>query len=145
MLDYVYFDSSGLAKLILTKEQGADVAEALRRNARAIYTSWLSYPEAHSAIARAHRSERLTDDEFVEARDKLDDLWRSFILIEMSPRIARLAGMLASRYPLSGADAMQLASALMVRGSRPMTFASWDRRQLDAAKALNVLVQQSRP
>lgn len=144
MVDHVYFDSSGLAKLILTKEPGADVAEALRRNARAIYTSWLSYPEVRSAIARARRSERLTDDEVVEAYDKLDDLWQSFVLIEVSPRIARIAGVLASRYPLSGADAVQLASALMVRGNQLLAFASWDNRQLEAAEALKLLVQQSR-
>lgn len=144
MVDHVYFDSSGLAKLILTKEPGADVAEALRRNARAIYTSWLSYPEVRSAIARARRSERLTDDEVVEAYDKLDDLWQSFVLIEVSPRIARIAGVVASRYPLSGTDAVQLASALMVRGNQPLAFASWDNRQLEAAEALKLLVQQSR-
>ncbi len=143
-MDHTYFDSSALTKLVLNEEEDADVAAAVRRRARTMYTSWLSYPEARSALARAHRSGRLTDAELQDAWDALDVLWRSFIPIEINPTIARLAGALVSRYPLSGADAIHLASALMLRIEEPMTFASWDNRQIEAAEALGLLIQPPR-
>ena len=143
-MDHIYFDASALAKLVLNKEGDADVAAALRARARAIYTSWLSYPEVRSAIARAQRSERLTEAELHDAWDTLDELWQTFIPIAVSPAITRLAGALVSRYPLSGADAVHLASALIVRIDQPIIFASWDTRQIEAAEALGLLLKPPR-
>ena len=140
-MEHIYFDASALAKLVLNEEDDADVAVALRRRARALYTSWLSYPEVRSALARAHRSGRITETEIHDAWDTLDELWQTFIPIDVSPAITCLAGALVSRYPLSGADAVHLASTLIVRIDQPIIFASWDTRQIEAAEALGLVLE----
>lgn len=138
--DQVYFDTSGAVKLVLLEEQDAEVAAALRRDADTMYTSWLSYPEITSALMRTHRDGQITAAELETAFDTVDALWDTFVLIHLSPEVARRAAQLVKQYPLSGADAVQLASALEVRVDTPLTFASWDTRQREAAEALGLLV-----
>ena len=138
--DQVYFDTSGAVKLVLLEEQDAEVAAALRRDADTMYASWLSYPEITSALMRTHRDGQITAAELETAFDTVDSLWDTFVLIHLSPEVARRAAQLVKQYPLSGADAVQLASALEVRVDTPLTFASWDTRQREAAEALGLLV-----
>lgn len=141
VIERVYFDASAVVKLVLTHEQGADVAAALWRDARAAYTSWLSYPEAHSALARTHRDDPLILPEPERAADLLDMMWTWFVRIDLTSAIAQRAAGLVAQYPLSGADAVQLATALSIRTDAPLTFASWDRRQAAAAAELGLIVR----
>lgn len=143
-VDEAYFDTSGLAKLILHDEEGADVAAALFEQATDVYTSWLAYPETRSAVAHAYRDGRLTETGLQEAWAHQDELWRNINLIDLSPGVARQAGDLIAQFPLSGADAVHIASALAVRAGSAITFASWDNRQVAAAEALGLLVDLSR-
>lgn len=143
-VDEAYFDTSGLSKLILHDEEGADVAAALSEQATDVYTSWLAYPETRSALARAYRDGRLTETGLQEAWAQQDELWRNLNLIELSPDIARHAGDLLAQFPLSGADAVHIASALAVRNGAVITFASWDNRQTAAAEALGLLAPPQR-
>lgn len=142
--DHVYFDTSGAVKLVLLEEKDAEVAVALRRDADTMYTSWLSYPEITSALARTHRDGQITAAELEAAYDTVEALWDTFVLIDLSPAVARRAAELVKRYPLSGADAVHLASALEVRIDAPLTFASWDTRQREAAEALGLPVPTQR-
>ena len=139
-----YFDTSGLTKLILHDEEGADVAAALLEQATDVYTSWLAYPETRSALARAYRDGRLTETGLQGAWTQQDELWRNLNLVELSPDIARHAGDLLAQFPLSGADAVHIASALAVRNGAAITFASWDNRQTAAAEALGLLAPMQR-
>ena len=139
-IERAYFDASATVKLVLKHEQGADIAAALWRDTQAAYTSWLSYPEAHSALARAHRNDPLSLPEPEDAADLLDMLWTWFVRIDLTPAIAQRAAGLVSQYPLSGADAVHIATALSIRTDTPLSFASWDRRQAAAAAELGLIV-----
>lgn len=134
-----YFDTSGLVKLILPGEAGADLAVALFASGAVPYTSWLSYPEVRSALARMRRNRELTRAQLERARRIHDRLWNQFLHIDLSPAIARRAGELVGQYALSGADAVHIASALAVRIDDTMAFASWDDQQTAAADALGLL------
>ena len=139
-IERAYFDASALAKLVLKHEQGADIAAALWRDTRAAYASWLSYPEAHSALARAHRNDPLSLPEPEDAAELLDMMWTWFVRIDLTPAIAQRAADLVAQYPLSGADAVHIATALSIRTDAPLTFASWDRRQAAAAAEIGLVV-----
>ena len=143
-VDHAYFDTSGVVKLVLKEEEGADLAASLWEEAGTVYTSWLTYPETRSALARTHRDGELADSELEDACVLFDALWPRFNLVDLNPAVARRAGELVSQYPLSGADAVHIASALAVRIGAVMTFASWDNRQIEAAEALGLLVQPPR-
>ncbi|MCC6139760.1 MAG: hypothetical protein IT389_03990 [Nitrospira sp.] len=59
----LYLDTSGLIKLYVEKRHSAEVAQAIR-DADAIATSLLAYPEARATLARAHREHRLSSEIF---------------------------------------------------------------------------------
>lgn len=136
-----YFDCSALVKLILSEEEGAPFARELARESSALYTSWLTFPETLSALAGARRDGRLSDTGLQGSLQLFQIIWTEFQLIDFTEEIAERAGDLALSYPLSGADAVQIASALAIVDDASLTFATWDRRQADAAYALGLTVQ----
>ena len=140
-IERAYFDASALSKLVLKHEQGADIAAALWRDTRAAYTSWLSYPEAHSALARVHRNDPRSLPDPEGAVELLDMMWTWFVRIDLTPAIAQRAAALVAQHSLSGADAVHIATALSIRTDAPLTFASWDRRQAAAAAELGLIVR----
>lgn len=138
---FAYFDPSALAKLAIRNEPGSDLAVALWERTPFVYTSRLSYPEVRSAIERAYRNQRLSRAELLRARARTDELWLTFNALDLSADIAHSAALMLERFPLSGADAVHLASALSIRTNAPLTFASWDTRQIEAAEALGLSVR----
>ena len=75
------------------------------------------------------------------ALNLFNEIWPEFQLIDFTDTIAEHTGNLALTHPLSGADAVQVASALAASDDVQMTFATWDRRQATAASALGLAVQ----
>ena len=139
-----YFDASALTKLAIRSEPHSPLAIALWERIPVIYTSWLSYPETRSAIERAFRGRELTRAELQRARARIDRLWPKVHAMDLSPDIARDAALLIERFPLSGADAVHIASAQASRVEQTMTFVTWDRRQSVAAAESGLNVQPPR-
>lgn len=137
----VYCDTSFIAKLLLKEEEGADLAGATYDRADELFTSSLSYPETRSALSGNLRSGILRESEFRDSLVLLEELWRQFEIVQMTEVIALRAGDLVTQFPLSGADAVQLASALRTPHFRDLAFVTWDRRQAEAARALGFTVQ----
>ncbi len=137
----VYCDASFIAKLLLKEEEGADLAEAIFDGADELFTSTLSYPETRSALSGNLRSRILTTSDFRDSLVLFEQLWPQFEILQMTEVIALRAGDLVTQYALSGADAVQLASALRTPYFRDLTFVTWDRRQAEAARALGFTVQ----
>ena len=140
---FAYFDASALAKLAIRNEPDSELAIALWERTPSVYTSWLSYPEARSAIERAYRNQRLTHAELLRARARVDELWPTVNALDLSPDIARRAALVLERFPLSGADAVHLAAALSIRTNTSLAFVSWDTRQIEAAEALGLIILTS--
>lgn len=137
----VYCDASFIAKLLLKEEEGADLAEAIFDGADELFTSTLSYPETRSALSGNLRSRILTTSDFRDSLVLFEQLWPQFEIVQMTEVIALRAGDLVTQFSLSGADAVQLASALRTPYFRDLTFVTWDRRQAEAAHALGFTVQ----
>jgi uncharacterized protein len=144
----LYLDSSALFKRY-QNEPGTQALNArLRQEAkglRSVFTSVLTYAEIHAAFARRAREKLLSAEEAAAVQNEFDTDW----VLSISP-IELATGMLVSvrdlvrSFPLRGADAIHLASALWLRdmarlGVRvdqyagPVVFVSSDKQLAKAA------------
>ncbi len=136
-----YFDTSALVKLVLRDEDGADLALSIYTGDDLVITSMLSYVEAHSALARRFRNHEIDEQELSEALARLRFVWSRFETVSVDDAYILAGAELLSQFPLSGADAVQVASALGIDSVDSLTFVTWDRRQAEAADALGFTVQ----
>ena len=121
-----YFDSSALVKLVLD-EPGSDIAAALWNGCDAALSSRLAYPEVCAALGAATRNRVLTASQSSAAAEEWEVFWESMRPVELSADVERMAGQLATRHGLCGADAVHLASAVAL-GSTDLVVAVWDER-----------------
>lgn len=87
-----YFDSSGLVKLLITSEVGAELASTTIRDAEQVATSVVAYPECRAAIAAAIRGSRLDRPTAQDAVGVLENLWLIMAHVLVSDDVARRAG-----------------------------------------------------
>lgn len=137
----VYFDSSAFVKL-LVEEDESDVAAALWDGCDAAISSRLAFPEVRAALAAAGRDRRLTPEAQRAAEDLWDEFWAATRTVQLTEAVATHAGGLAAEFALGGADAVHLASALVL-GVEGVVFAAWDQRLRAGAERVGmVLVPQ---
>jgi len=132
----VYYDTSAVIPLLLA-EPTSQVFERLWVETERALSSPLLYVEARSAIARAHRDGRITDQEKQQAVADLDQMIAAIDLVDISDSVVHHAGELADRLALRGYDALHLTSADLATES-DVVFASGDKQLLKAAEALGV-------
>jgi predicted nucleic acid-binding protein len=119
-----YFETSALVKLFL-EEPGADEARDLWDEADLVSISLIAYPEARSALASAQRSSRLSAEELVDAKRKLNRLWTQTQVIDFDEAVAVSAGEAAESFALRGYDAVHLATAMTLRDDS-LLVVTWD-------------------
>lgn len=128
-----FWDSSAFVKL-LVEEPGRDVAVEMWNNAERNIASRLAVPEVSAAIATANRSGRLDEASEREVRRR----WTRFLgvieFVELQSEVGAFAADLAADHELSGADAVHLASVLLLR-EMDLALVTWDRRLATAAAA----------
>ena len=129
-----YLDASALVKNYV-EEPGSDAIRSLLRQTLPA-TSRLTAVEVASALARRCREGALAPDDRDEIlRDLSEDLTVLYV-VELVPEIVAEARALLLRHPLRAADAVQLASCLVLQQKvdSPMNFAVYDQRLLEAAR-----------
>jgi predicted nucleic acid-binding protein len=134
----ILIDASALVKALL-REEGCEQAVAMWDEADAVFASRLLYPEARAAVARAVRARRIPAREARSFVGDLDDRWLEIDVVELTHRVATVAGDVAERHALRAGDAVHLASALVLDDPE-LTLATWDRRLGTAAVAAGVPV-----
>ncbi len=134
----VYFDASALVKLVID-EDGSALAAALWDGCDAALTSRLAFPEVWAPRSAAHRNHELTATAATTALAAFADFWAGIRPIELTPRVATVAGEMAALHRLGGADAVHLASALELRDVG-IVVAVWDRRLHAGAGAAGLSV-----
>ncbi len=134
----VYLDTSAVIKLIHV-ETGTDTAQRLWRSASTLCASSIVVPEVASVIRRVSGP---------SGPGQLQQAWTSrrryVSMISIDPSVIALAEDLAGRHPLSGADALHLASALTTNFGN-LIFLTWDRRLHQAAHAEGLTVAPRDP
>lgn len=144
----LYLDSSALIKRY-QNEQGTEALNArLREEAkglRSVFTSVLTYAEIHGALARRIREKLLSPEEAAVVQDEFDADWvLSIAPIELGTNVLGFVRDLVRGFPLRGADAIHLASALWLRDmarlgmkvdqyTGPLVFVSSDKQLARAA------------
>jgi predicted nucleic acid-binding protein len=115
----LYLDSSALVKRYRHESGTAALNKRLAAEAdssRPIFTSTLTYAEIHAAVARRTRDGQLSMIAATAIQEKFDSDWvLAFTPIELGPRVLGFIPSIVKQFPLKGADAVHLASALWLR------------------------------
>ena len=144
----LYLDSSALIKRY-QNEQGTDALNGrLQEEAkglRSVFTSVLTYAEIHAALARRAREKLLSPEEATAVQDEFDADWvLSIGPIELGTNVLGFVRDIVRGFPVRGADAIHLASALWLRDmarlsmkvdqyTGPLVFVSSDKQLARAA------------
>ena len=132
-----YYDTSALVKQYL-QEAGSKPVMELLGSGEKVYTASLAYAETHAAFSRRTREGRLTRETTRRLALRFDKDWQSYDIVILSENVLRLARQALYRHPLRSADAIHLASALLLARTSPTarwSFVCADGRLCDAAKA----------
>jgi predicted nucleic acid-binding protein len=128
-----FWDSSAFVKLLID-EVGSEDAERLWNDPSPTAASRLVVPEVGAALAAARRGGRIDLASHGTALREWQGYQSEIDLVELTPELADHAADLAVTHPLSGADAIHLASALALV-DRGVVIATWDRRLAAAVLA----------
>jgi hypothetical protein len=130
-------DSSALVKVFVDEPGRMDVLRAMDE-ATLTAISRVGFVECRAALARARREERLRPADETIAAGELERTFSRLAVVELDEALAGDAARLAGEHPLRAADAIHLASAIVLAGGTPseVRFACWDARLSDAAGRL---------
>ena len=136
----LFLDTSALIKLYV-EEQGSLEVRAATAEARIVAASRLAYVEARAALARACRESRIDPSALQQAVHALQEDWPKLFVIEVNAEVAQQAGDLAQTHALRAYDALQLASALVLkrRVDTDVRFLSFDVGLTHAARAAGLV------
>jgi len=107
-----YWDTSAIVPVLVSQPQSAAVSALLEED-REPATSWLTLVEAWSAVSRLLRERKIVPADLPRIRIVLQGYLSTADEIGMSGEIRDHACRLVQRHPLSGADALHLAAALV--------------------------------
>jgi predicted nucleic acid-binding protein len=145
----VYFvDSSALVKRYRNEEGSPRVAERLEE-AEQLLIARLTIVEVSSALVRRARATRMPAEELKVAIATFDgDLRESFDIVELDEPVMERAAAMARKHGLRGADAIQLACAVLARNDMPdaeLVLLSCDAELNAAAAAEGLPVEDPNP
>jgi predicted nucleic acid-binding protein len=130
----LYIDTSALVKLYIAEPGSERMREAVSHG-EPMAASDLAFAEIHAAFARRKREGFLQDAELEETGQTFSEDWESFMQMPVGAAVLKIVPRLCQRHPLRGADAVHLASALLLHEEGlEVTFACSDRKLLDAAE-----------
>lgn len=111
----IYFlDTSALVKRYVT-EPGSEQVRRLFQRRNEIAVARITEGEAYAAIARAARKNMITLEDRDRAFEQISDDMGEARIVEIRRPVVQLVRSLATRWPLRGYDAVQLACAVRLR------------------------------
>jgi len=131
----LFLDTSALVKVYISEPGSERMREAVSRDEQKA-ASALTFAEMHATFARRRREELLLPAELEQLQRGFGDDWEKLTQMPVGNAVLRLVPGLCGRHPLRGADAVHLASALLLREEGlEVVFACSDRNLLGAAAA----------
>lgn len=138
-----HLDTSAVAKSILS-EPGSDIVDTVWDTAAELVASRLLLVEMGSVIARVARMLHLSRP----TRNQITRAWETrrgdIATVDVTASVVDRAVELVHRHPLSGADAVHLATALSLDLAE-VVFVTWDARLHRAARAEGLAVAPGDP
>lgn len=134
-MEAAFWDTSALVPLWIPNQASARLQQLAHRYTPVVW--WATSVEARSAFAKQLRTGSLSADEHANALANLKTWKRKWQEIGPSDSLRALAEELLDRYPISAADALQLAAAYTWSDQRPFSrcFIAGDNRLLGAARS----------
>jgi predicted nucleic acid-binding protein len=133
-------DTSALVKIYISEPGSERMREAVARDGPKA-ASVLAFAEMHATFARRRREELLLPAELEQIRRGFGDDWEKLTQVPVGEAVLRLVPGLCERHPLRGADAVHLASALLLQEEGlEVLFACSDRNLLEAAAAEGLVI-----
>ncbi len=109
----LYVETSVLVKKY-QHEPGTEAVRELLGSEPVIVSSILTLAEVETTLGRLFREGTLPQAELDRRRQELHRDWRNVHVVELSERVIHGVGTLVTKLPLKAADAIHLASALLV-------------------------------
>ena len=131
-----YFDTSSLLKFII-REIGSEETRNIWRLSNEKVSSHLTRTEMQSALMRKVREGSVPASAVPAHLGALDKLFGDVILIDITSDVIDASCELVKEFPLKSADAIHLATALMVRAD---LFSSSDKKLCAAASESGIAV-----
>lgn len=140
--EFYYFDTSALIKRYV-RESGSAVVKRLFSKKARIFTSRLTYAEAHATFHRLHRDGYIDKSGLTGLSRQFESDWKKMHVIDVTATVTGRIPDLLHQATLRGADAVQLSSAagLKTAGFNPV-FVCADVRLLTAAKTVGLRILQ---
>ena len=131
----LFLDTSALVKLYIA-EPGSDRMREVVARGEPIAASALAFAEVHATFMRRRREELLQATELEQLQLAFAGDWEELTQVPVGSAVLELVPGLCRRHPLRGADAVHLASALLLHQEElQVTFACSDRHLMEAAAA----------
>jgi uncharacterized protein len=131
----LFLDTSALVKLYIA-EPGSDRLREAVAGGEPVAASVLAFAEIHATFARRRREELLQAAELEQLQLAFASDWEELTQVPVGSAVLELVPGLCERHPLRGADAVHLASALLLhQEGLQVTFACSDRHRMGAAAA----------
>ena len=131
-----YFDTSSLIKFII-KEIGSEENLNIWNLSDEKVCSQLTRTEMHSALMRKVREGSISASAMRARLNAMDKLFADVVLVDITSEVIDASCELVKELPLKSADAIHLATALMVRAD---LFSSSDKRLCAAASESGIAV-----
>ena len=131
-----YFDTSSLLKFII-KEIGSEENLNIWNFSDEKVCSQLTRTEMHSALMRKVREGSISASAMRARLNAMDKLFADVVLVDITSEVIDASCELVKELPLKSADAIHLATALMVRAD---LFSSSDKKLCAAASESGIEV-----
>ena len=131
-----YFDTSSLLKFII-KEIGSEENLNIWNFSDEKVCSQLTRTEMHSALMRKVREGSISASAMRARLNAMDKLFADVVLVDITSDVIDASCELVKELPLKSADAIHLATALMVRAD---LFSSSDKKLCAAASESGIAV-----
>ena len=111
---FYYLDASAWVKRYY-RESGTDLVQRLFGTEHKLACASLGFVEVMATLARKRKARGIDSVAFEQKSVELESDWERFIQIQLSAEAVDLAKVMARRLALRGADAIHLASALILQ------------------------------
>ena len=111
---FYYLDASAWVKRYYW-ESGTDTVQGLFETEHKLACASLGFVEMMATLARTRKARGVDSAAFEQKSVELESDWERFIQIQLSAEAVELAKVVARRLALRGADAIHLASALILQ------------------------------
>jgi len=130
-----YWDTSAIMPLLVQEQASAAMKDIFGRD-KVVFVWWAAEVECVSALARVERERRLNPDDLAFAYRRLEVFCASWYVIQPVEVLKEIAKRLLRVHPLSAADALQLAAAVVGSRHNPrgLEFVCLDSRLSAAAQ-----------